>query len=50
LRGAAVLALERLGHEAAEAPVAEVVEPRPDRAEAYRVAREAQLRLYEALT
>jgi gluconokinase len=50
LRGAAVLALERLGHEAAEAPVAEVVEPRPDRAEAYRAAREAQLRLYEALT
>ena len=50
LRGAAVLALERLGHEAAEAPIAEVVEPRADRAEAYRTAREQQQKLYEALT
>jgi gluconokinase len=50
LRGAAVLALERQGHEAAEAPIAEVVEPRADRAEAYRAARKAQQRLYEALT
>jgi gluconokinase len=50
LRGAAVLALERLGHEVAEAPIADVVEPRPERAEAYRSARDAQQRLYEALT
>lgn len=49
LRGAAVLALERLGHEAAEAPTAEVVEPRPDRADAYRAAREEQQRLYDVL-
>jgi len=47
LRGAAVLALERLGHEAGEAPIAEVVEPRADPAEAYRAAREAHQRLYE---
>jgi gluconokinase len=50
LRGAAVFALERLGHAAAEAPVAEVVEPRSDRADAYRAAREEQQRLYDALT
>jgi gluconokinase len=50
LRGAAVLALERLGHEVAEAPIAEVVEPRADRAGAYRAAREEQQKLYEALT
>ena len=48
LRGAAVLALERLGHEAADAPIAKVVEPRPERAEAYRAAREEQQRLYDA--
>jgi gluconokinase len=50
LRGAAVLALECAEHEVAEAPIAEVIEPRPDRAEAYRAAREEQRRLYEALT
>jgi gluconokinase len=50
LRGAAVLALERLGHEVADAPIAGVVQPRPDRAEAYRTAREQQQKLYEALT
>ena len=50
LRGAAVLALERLGHEVAEAPIVEVVEPRAERAEAYRTAREQQQKLYEALT
>jgi len=49
LRGAAVLALERRGHEAAEAPIAEVVEPRADRAEPYRAAREEQQRLYERI-
>ena len=50
LRGAAVLALEREGHGVAAAPLAEVVEPRADRAEAYRTAREQQQKLYEALT
>jgi gluconokinase len=50
LRGAAVLALERLGHEVAEAPIVEVVEPRADHAKAYRTAREQQQKLYEALT
>jgi gluconokinase len=50
LRGAAVLALERQGHEVADAPVAGVVEPRADRADAYRSAREEQRKLYEALT
>ncbi len=49
LRGAAVLALERLGHEAADAPIAAVVEPRAERAEAYRAAREEQQRLYDEL-
>jgi gluconokinase len=49
LRGAAVLALERLGHEVAEAPIAEVVEPRPERVEAYRAARDEQQRLYDEL-
>jgi gluconokinase len=47
LRGAAVLALERAGHEVSEAPIAEVVEPRADRAEAYRTGREQQQRLYD---
>ena len=36
LRGAAVLALERAGHEVGDAPTGEVVEPRAERAEAYR--------------
>ena len=49
LRGAAVLALERSGHEVAEATIGEIVEPRPERAEAYRSAREEQQRLYELL-
>jgi gluconokinase len=49
LRGAAVLALERLGHDVAEAPTAEAVEPRADRVEAYRAAREEQQRLYDEL-
>lgn len=50
LRGAAVLALAREGHQAADAPTAGVVEPRADRADAYRAAREEQQRLYDALT
>jgi sugar (pentulose or hexulose) kinase len=49
LRGAAVLALERDGHEVADAPIAGIVEPRPDRADAYRAAREEQQKLYDAL-
>ncbi len=49
LRGAAVGTLERLGHEAAEAPLGEVFHPREERAEAYRSARERQQRLYEEL-
>jgi gluconokinase len=49
LRGAAVLALERAGREVAEAPISAVVEPRADRADAYRAAREEQQRLYDAL-
>ncbi len=49
LRGAAVFALGRSGHEAAEAPTAEVVEPRAERADAYRAAREAQQELYDLL-
>jgi gluconokinase len=49
LRGAAVATLERLGHEAAEAPLGRVFHPRQDRADAYRSARERQQRLYEEL-
>lgn len=49
LRGAAVATLERLGHEAAEAPLGEVFQPREERAGAYRSARERQERLYEEL-
>ena len=49
LRGAAVFALERQGHDAGEAPTSGVVHPREDRAEAYRAAREEQQRLYDLL-
>ena len=49
LRGAAVAALERGGHEPPEAPLGEVFQPREERAEAYRSARERQQRLYEEL-
>jgi len=49
LRGAAVAALERLGCQAAAAPVGAVFDPREDRADAYRSARERQQRLYEVL-
>jgi gluconokinase len=48
LRGAAVLALERLGYEAERAGRGQVFEPRRDRAEAYRSARDRQRELYEA--
>jgi gluconokinase len=50
LRGAAALTLERLGEKPGEARVGAVVEPRAERAEAYRAARERQRRLYEAVT
>jgi gluconokinase len=50
LRGAAVLVLERLGVKPSAAPVDRVVEPRADRADAYRAARERQRRLYDAAT
>jgi gluconokinase len=50
LRGAAVVALERLGHEPPTAPLGRVVEPRRERADAYRAARGRQRRLYEAAT
>jgi gluconokinase len=47
LRGAAVLALERLGYEAEPAPLGTVFVPRAERADAYRSARERQQALYE---
>jgi gluconokinase len=50
LRGAAVLTLERLGESVPPAPVGRIVEPRLERAEAYRAARERQRRLYDAAT
>jgi gluconokinase len=49
LRGAAVSALQRAGDEPEDAPIAGIVKPREDAAEAYRSAREAQQRLYEVL-
>jgi gluconokinase len=49
LRGAAVFALEREGHDAGEAPTKGVVHPREDSAEAYRAARAEQQRLYDLL-
>jgi gluconokinase len=50
LRGAAVLALERLGERPGEAPTGRVVEPRPEHAAAYRAARERQRELYDFVT
>ncbi|HKI93363.1 MAG TPA: FGGY family carbohydrate kinase [Gaiellaceae bacterium] len=49
LRGAAVAALERGGHQPAPAPVGAALGPREDTADAYRSAREQQQRLYEVL-
>ena len=49
-RGAAVLALERLGLEPEPAPLGRVFEPRRERAEAYRRARERQRALYRVST
>jgi gluconokinase len=48
-RGAAVVALERLGCEPGPAPLGPTIEPRPERTEVYRAARERQRRLYDAL-
>lgn len=48
-RGAAVAALERLGETPAEAPLGRMIEPRLDRTEIYRAARERQRDLYERL-
>jgi gluconokinase len=48
LRGAAVVALERLGESPPPGALSRVVEPRPDRADAYRAARERHRELYEA--
>ncbi len=50
LRGAAVLVLERLGRTPAPAPLGRVVEPRPDKADVFRAARERSRRLYEVVT
>ena len=46
LRGAAVVALEQLGEEVADAPLGKTFEPRAEHAAAYRAARERQRRLY----
>ncbi|MDX6407591.1 MAG: gluconokinase [Gaiellaceae bacterium] len=50
LRGAAVVVLGRLGEPAPPAPLGEVVEPRPDKVEVFRAARERQRALYEVVT
>jgi gluconokinase len=46
-RGAAVLALERLGERPGPAPRGETFAPRPERAAVYRAARERQRALYD---
>ena len=48
-RGAAVLALERLGESPDPAPVARIVEPREERTTIYRSARGRQAALYDAI-
>jgi gluconokinase len=48
LRGAAIVALERLGESPPAGALGRVVEPRVDRADAYRGARERHRSLYEA--
>lgn len=50
LRGAAVVALERLGEQPPPPPLGDVIEPRADRVDAYRAARERQRSLYEVVT
>jgi gluconokinase len=49
-RGAAVAALVRLGETPADAPLGRLVEPRADRLEAHRAARERQRELYRRLS
>jgi gluconokinase len=49
VRGAAVVALERLGRAPGQAPLGEVVSPRPERTDVYRAARERQRALIRAL-
>ncbi len=49
-RGAAIVALERLGLNPLPAPLGPTFEPRPERIDAHRAARERQSRLYETLT
>lgn len=49
LRGAAVATLERLGKAVPEAPLGRSFEPRPDRADEYREARDRDRALYEAV-
>ena len=49
-RGAAVVALERLGAKPDPAPAGRLVEPRPDRFPALREARARQRELYDAVT
>ena len=50
LRGAAVLALERLGVAAPDPPLGRTFEPRPEHAAAYIAARERQRELYRVAT
>jgi gluconokinase len=50
LRGAAVRVLQQLGEEPPPAPLGRVIEPRPDRIEVFRAARERQRQLYDAAT
>jgi gluconokinase len=50
LRGAAVLTLERIGESPSAAPLGRMVEPRADRADSYRAARDRQRWLYEVAT
>jgi gluconokinase len=50
LRGAAVIVLERLGETPGEAPLGRLFEPREERADAYRAARERQRWLYRVAT
>jgi gluconokinase len=49
LRGAAIVALERLGESPPAGELERVVEPRLDRGDAYRAARDRQRELYEAV-
>jgi len=50
LRGAAVVVLERLGAAPKPAPLGPVVEPRTDKVDVFRAARERQRALYEVVT